>query len=333
MKEYIVCAMYKFVALENYQDMRQTLLDFMRTNELKGTLLLAAEGINGTVSGPRVGIDNLLSYLNADARIFPISYKESLHQEQPFYRTKVKLKNEIVTLGVEGIEPRHSVGTYVKPKDWNALISDPDVTVIDTRNDYEIKIGTFKNAINPNTETFREFPAYVAKNLDVNKHKKVAMFCTGGIRCEKSTAYLKQQGFEEVYHLEGGILQYLEDVPKDETMWEGDCFVFDNRVAVNHDLEKSHYEQCYGCRLPITVNDMQSHEFEAGVTCPNCFGKHTNEQIERFREREKQVRLAKARNEEHVGSDAQQVIEKKRLRKAGEQRARSLLKNQQKSQQ
>lgn len=332
MTPYIVCAMYKFVALENFKEMRQPLLDVMLQNQIKGTLLLASEGINGTVSGPREGIDALLTYLNSDARLNPISYKESLHNEQPFYRTKVKLKKEIVTLGVEGIDPNHSVGTYVKPKDWNALISDPEVFVVDTRNDYEIEIGTFKHAVDPNTKTFREFPEYVAQNMDPAKHKKVAMFCTGGIRCEKSTAFMKQQGFSEVYHLEGGILQYLEDVPKDESLWEGDCFVFDNRVAVNHDLEKSHYDQCYGCRLPITEEDKQSPQYEAGVTCPKCFGTHTQAQLERFREREKQVNLARARKETHVGSEAHDITIKRRLAKAEAQRERQLAKNQQDNQ-
>ena len=236
---FVVCALYKFVTLENFEQMRQPLLTFMQDNAIKGTLLLAEEGINGTVSGSRQGIDTLLAYLNNDPRIAPISHKESLDETQPFHRTKVKLKKEIVTMGVEGIDPLRTVGTYVKPQDWNALISDPEVTVIDTRNDYEIEIGTFKNAINPNTESFREFPQYVKDNLAPRKNKKVAMFCTGGIRCEKSTAYLKEQGFDEVYHLEGGILKYLEEVPKTDTLWEGDCFVFDNRVAVNHDLQKS----------------------------------------------------------------------------------------------
>ncbi|MEW9796852.1 oxygen-dependent tRNA uridine(34) hydroxylase TrhO [Alteromonas sp. CYL-A6] len=324
MTQYVVCAMYKFVALENYEAMRQPLLQTMEENGIKGTLLLAKEGINGTVSGSREGIDTLLAYLNQDERINPISYKESLHETQPFYRTKVKLKKEIVTLGVEGIDPRRTVGTYVKPKDWNALISDPEVMVIDTRNDYEIQIGTFKHAVNPKTETFREFPEYVKNTLDPEKHKKVAMFCTGGIRCEKSTAYLKEQGFEEVYHLEGGILQYLEDVPKEESLWEGDCFVFDNRVAVNHDLEKSIYDQCYACRLPITEEDKQSDKYEAGVSCPHCFGTHTEEQIARFREREKQVQLAKQRAEEHVGAEARAVMEAKRQEKARLQRERAL---------
>ncbi|HAB80239.1 MAG TPA: hypothetical protein DCE62_08165 [Glaciecola sp.] len=322
MSKYIVCALYKFVTLENYEAMRQPLLDAMLENHIKGTLLLAAEGINGTISGPREGIDNLLAYLNADVRINPVSSKESLHDDAPFYRTKVKLKKEIVTLGVEGIDPLKTVGTYVKPQEWNALISDPDVTVIDTRNDYEIEIGTFKHAIDPKTQTFREFPEYVKEHLDPSKNKKVAMFCTGGIRCEKSTAYLKEQGFDEVYHLEGGILQYLEDVPKEESLWEGDCFVFDNRVAVNHDLEKSIYDQCYACRLPITAEDKLSEEFEAGVSCPKCAGTHSDDQIARFREREKQVALADARNESHVGSDARIAMTKRRQDKGKERRAR-----------
>jgi len=316
--------MYKFVALENFEAMRQPLLTAMESNGIKGTLLLASEGINGTVSGTREGIDGLLQYLNADERINPISCKESLHEEQPFYRTKVKLKKEIVTMGVEGIDPRKTVGTYVKPNDWNALISDPDVTVIDTRNGYEIEIGTFKHAIDPKTETFREFPEYVAKTLSPEKNKKVAMFCTGGIRCEKSTAYLKEQGFDEVYHLEGGILQYLEDVPKEESLWEGDCFVFDNRVAVNHNLEKSDYHQCYACRLPITDEDMQSKKYESGVSCPHCFGTHTEDQLSRFREREKQVNLAKMRKQEHVGTEARITMEQKREEKARLQRERAL---------
>ena len=321
--------MYKFVALENYESMREPLYQVMRDNDIKGTLLLASEGINGTVSGPRQGVDTLLEWLNKDHRINPISYKESLHDEQPFYRTKVKLKKEIVTMGVEGIDPRKTVGTYVKPADWNALISDPDVTVIDTRNDYEIDIGTFEHAINPNTETFREFPEYVKTQMDPQKHKKVAMFCTGGIRCEKSTAYLKEQGFDEVYHLEGGILKYLEEVPREQSLWKGDCFVFDNRVAVNHELEKSHYDQCYACRLPITEEHKASPQYEAGVSCPLCYGKHSEEQIARFREREKQVQLANQRNESHVGNEAHDLTVKRRIEKAKAQRARALAAKQQ----
>jgi UPF0176 protein len=319
--KFVVCALYKFVTLENFEALREPLLQFMESNNIRGTLLLANEGINGTVSGTRHTIDGLLDWLNADERLNPISVKESIDETQPFHRTKVKLKKEIVTMGIEGIDPRKTVGTYIKPADWNALISDPEVLLIDTRNDYEIEIGTFKHAVNPNTESFREFPQYVKDNLDSKKNKKIAMFCTGGIRCEKSTAYLKDQGFDEVYHLEGGILKYLEEVPKDNTLWEGDCFVFDNRVAVNHDLEKSHYDQCYACRLPITEEDKQSDVFEAGVSCPKCHGKHSEEQLSRFREREKQVGLAFERNEEHLGLEARKAIKLRRQQKGAARRA------------
>ncbi len=329
MSAIVVCALYKFVRLENFKELRQPLHAFMEQQGIKGTLLLANEGINGTVSGSRQAIDALLAWLNQDPRLNPIVYKESFADSQPFYRTKVKLKKEIVTMGVEGIDPRQTVGTYVKPTDWNDLISDPEVTVIDTRNNYEIGIGTFKHAINPKTDNFREFPDYVANNMDPQQHKKVAMFCTGGIRCEKSTAYLKEQGFAEVYHLEGGILKYLEDVPKEESLWQGDCFVFDNRVAVNHDLEKSNYDQCYACRLPITEQDKQSEKYEAGVSCPRCYGTHSEEQVARFREREKQIGLSKARNEEHIGSEARDTMLNKRKTKGNIRRAQRLAQKQQ----
>ncbi|KZZ16590.1 hypothetical protein A3751_14410, partial [Oleiphilus sp. HI0080] len=239
MSNITVCAMYRFVDLPNYESLQAPLLQKMKELDVRGTLLLASEGINGTVSGTNASIQALLKWLREIPEFAEIDYKLSFDEEQPFYRTKVKLKKEIVTMGVQGIDPKRVVGTYVKPKDWNALISDPDVLLIDTRNDYEYEIGTFDGAINPVTDTFREFPKYVEENLDPNTHKKVAMFCTGGIRCEKSTAFLKEKGFDEVYHLEGGILKYLEEVPEEETMWKGDCFVFDNRVAVNHKLEKS----------------------------------------------------------------------------------------------
>lgn len=311
----VVCAMYKFVTLENYQDLRQPLLEVMEANEVRGTLLLAQEGINGTVAGSREGIDALMTWLASDDRLANIVCKESFDETMPFYRTKVKLKKEIVTMGVEGIDPKQVVGTYVKPKDWNALISDPDVVLVDTRNDYEFQIGTFEGAVNPNTETFREFPQYVKDNMDPAKHKKVAMFCTGGIRCEKSTAYMKEQGFEEVYHLEGGILKYLEDVPKEETLWEGECFVFDNRVAVNHDLEKGQYDQCHACRYPITEEEKQSEHYVQGVSCPHCIDKYTTVQRERFQQRELQMQLAKARGEAHLGTDVQEAVEKHRQEK------------------
>lgn len=302
MTQVVVAALYKFVKLPDYETLVPRLKEVCDSLDIKGTLLLAEEGINGTVSGSRAGIDGLVAFLNADGRFAGLSYKESFYEEQPFYRMKVKLKKEIVTMGVTGIDPQKIVGTYVKPRDWNALISDPDVVVIDTRNSYEYEIGTFERALDPKTETFREFPAYVAENLDPAKHKKVAMFCTGGIRCEKSTAYLKEQGFEEVYHLEGGILKYLEEVPEEESLWRGECFVFDNRVAVNHKLEKGIYDQCHGCRYPITEEDKQSSRYMLGVCCPRCYTTLTAEQKERFAERQKQIELAKARNETHIGA-------------------------------
>ncbi len=308
----VVCALYKFVRLENFTQLRQPLLETMEAHGIKGTLLLAAEGINGTVAGSREGVNNLLNWLNQQPGLDNIVHKESFDENMPFYRTKVKLKKEIVTMGVEGIDPNEVVGSYVKPKDWNALISDPDVLLVDTRNDYEIQIGTFKNAVNPMTETFREFPQYVEEHLDAKKHKKVAMFCTGGIRCEKSTAYLKEQGFEDVYHLEGGILKYLEEVPEQETMWEGDCFVFDNRVAVNHSLEAGSYDQCHACRMPITEAEKDNEHYVKGVSCLHCHDKHTPEQLARFKEREKQIELAKVRGEEHIGSEAADRIAQNR---------------------
>jgi len=301
MSQIVVAALYKFVKLPDYETLVPRLKTFCDEQGIKGTLLLAEEGINGTVSGTREAIDALRAFLDADGRFDNLSYKESFYDEQPFYRMKVKLKKEIVTMGVNGIDPQQIVGTYVKPKDWNALISDPDVVVIDTRNSYEYEIGTFERAIDPKTETFREFPAYVAENLDPSKHKKVAMFCTGGIRCEKSTAYMKEQGFEEVYHLEGGILKYLEEVPEEKSLWRGECFVFDNRVAVNHKLEKGIYDQCHGCRYPITEEDKQSERYMLGVCCPRCFDKLTEEQKTRFSERQKQIELAKQRNQAHIG--------------------------------
>ncbi|MEI8593068.1 oxygen-dependent tRNA uridine(34) hydroxylase TrhO [Photobacterium sp. Hal280] len=315
MSQYVVCALYKFVALEDFEALREPLQNLMEENQVRGTLLLAKEGINGTVAGKRENIDALLAWFKTDSRLTDIVYKESFDDHQPFNRSKVKLKKEIVTMGVEGIDPRHVVGTYVKPKDWNQLIADPEVFVVDTRNDYEIEVGTFKRAVNPKTETFREFPEYVKENLDPSKHKKVAMFCTGGIRCEKSTAYLKEQGFDEVYHLEGGILKYLEEVPAEESLWEGECYVFDGRVTVNHQLEKGSYDMCNACRLPITEQDMQSVQFEKGVSCPKCCDKHSDEQKARFREREKQVQLAAQRGEQHVGGDAKSIIEARRQEK------------------
>jgi len=311
-----ICALYKFVRLENYLDLRTPLLEAMTNLDVKGTLLLAEEGINGTIAGSQKAVEQVLNFLQAQPHLNGIVHKESFSDSNPFHRTKVKLKKEIVTMGVEGVDPNLVVGTYVKPKDWNALISDPEVLLVDTRNDYEVEIGTFKGALNPDTETFREFPQYVKDNLDKNKHKKVAMFCTGGIRCEKSTAYLKDQGFEEVYHLEGGILKYLEEVPSDDTMWQGECFVFDGRVAVNHDLEQGQYDQCFACRFPLTEQEKQSEHYVKGVSCHRCHDKVTDEQRNRFAERERQIALAAKRGENHIGGDIQKLINERRQEKA-----------------
>ncbi|MBP6682765.1 MAG: rhodanese-related sulfurtransferase [Halioglobus sp.] len=302
MSDFIVAALYKFVTLEDFHELREPLLDACQGAGTRGTLLLAREGINGTIAGSREGVDRVLAYLRADPRLSDLEHKESVDDHMPFYRMKVKLKKEIVTMGVSGIDPNRAVGTYVKPSDWNALLSDPEVLLIDTRNDYEYAIGTFRGAIDPHTTTFREFPAFVRGQLDPRRQKKVAMFCTGGIRCEKASAFMLQEGFEEVYHLHGGILKYLEEVPEQESLWQGECFVFDNRVAVNHKLEKGRYDQCYGCRHPITEQDKLSPQYQKGVCCPLCYDSLSPEQAARFRERQKQVELAAARGEVHVGA-------------------------------
>ncbi|MCL6415076.1 rhodanese-related sulfurtransferase [Aestuariirhabdus sp. Z084] len=315
MSQIVVAALYKFVTLDDYQQLRAPLLATMEAHQVRGTLLLAREGINGTVAATREGIDALLSWLKNDPRLAELEHKESYSEQLPFKRCKVKLKKEIVTMGVEGIDPKQIVGTYVKPADWNALISDPEVLVVDTRNDYEVEIGTFANALNPQTETFREFPKYVEENLDKNQHKKVAMFCTGGIRCEKSTAYLKEQGFDEVFHLQGGILKYIEEVPQEESLWQGDCFVFDDRVAVNHNLEKGQYDQCHACRRPITEQDKTSEKYLKGVSCHRCFDSKSEAQKKRFAQRQKQIELAKKRGEYHMGSDANETLKANRLKK------------------
>ena len=299
----VVAALYKFVRLDDFEQLREPLLALMLAQNVRGTLLLANEGINGTIAGPRAGIDAVLGWLREDPRLADLEHKESFHDEHPFLRTKVKLKKEIVTMGVEGIDPNRTVGTYLSPEEWNAVISDPETILIDTRNDYEVEVGTFKGAINPETRTFREFPEYVKESLDPARHKKVAMFCTGGIRCEKSTAYLKEQGFEEVYHLKGGILKYLEEMPKEESLWEGECFVFDERVTVDHDLNPGEFDQCHACRRPISEEEKASEKFQLGVSCPKCFDESSPEQKARFAERQKQIELARARGCQHRGQN------------------------------
>ena len=299
-----ICALYKFTRLDDFEEIQLPLRSFLDSLSVKGTLLLAREGINGTISGTKVSLEKVLDYLQSDPRFLDLEFKFSYSQKIPFKRLKVKLKKEIVTMGLTEIDPTHSAGTYVKPKDWNELINDPDVVLIDTRNNYEYEIGSFKGAINPNTETFREFPSFTKNTLEQYRDKKIAMFCTGGIRCEKSTAYLKSEGFKNVFHLQGGILKYLEEVNEDESLWEGECFVFDDRVAVKHNLEQGQYDQCHACRFPITEEDTMHPHYEKGASCPRCFGTKNSSQVSRYREREKQVKLAKLRGEEHIGDDA-----------------------------
>ena len=305
-----ICALYKFTRLDDFEEIQGPLKIFLESLNIRGTLLLAKEGVNGTISGDNDSIMKSLDYLQKDERLVGLEYKFSYSEKPPFKRLKVKLKKEIVTLGVSDIDPIFSSGTYVKPADWNELINDPDVVLIDTRNNYEFEIGSFKGSINPNTETFREFPAYTKNNLEKYRDKKIAMFCTGGIRCEKSTAYLKSKGFENVFHLQGGILKYLEEIKEDDSLWEGECFVFDDRVAVKHNLELGKYDQCHACRFPITDEDKEHPHYEKGASCPRCYGTKNSLQVSRYREREKQVQLAKSRGESHIGDDAKKVIAK-----------------------
>ena len=313
---YLTTAMYHFVSIPYFEKLREPLLNFCVAKGIKGTILLADEGINGTVAGPEKSILELLDYLKTDplfeSNFKDLGHKESWSDKHPFYRMKVKLKKEIVTLGVPGVSPAKIVGTYVKPQNWNAIISDPEVVLIDTRNDYEYAIGSFKNAINPKTNTFREFPEYVKTHFDPKKHKKVAMFCTGGIRCEKASSFMMSEGFNEVYHLEGGILKYLEEVSSEESLWQGECFVFDQRVAIKHGLEAGDYDQCYACRYPLSRDDMKSEKYTPGISCPHCFNQHTPEKLNALSERQKQVILAKQRGIEHIGSQFRFLTNQKR---------------------
>ncbi len=298
---YKIAALYHFTALPDYKRLQPSLLDMCELLDIKGTILLAHEGINGTVAGSSSAIEALLKFLRADPRLSNLDAKFSESKDAPFYRMKVRLKKEIVTMGIQDIDPNNIVGTYVEPSDWNALISDPDTILIDTRNDYEVEIGTFEGAVNPNTKTFREFPDWVEQNRESLNKPKVAMFCTGGIRCEKASAYMKQNGFDDVYHLKGGILKYLETQPEEKSLWNGECFVFDQRVAVKHNLEQGQYDQCYACRHPITEEDKLSSLYIQGVSCHRCHADMTEEQKQRFAERQKQIELAKQRGEDHIG--------------------------------
>ena len=303
---YLTTAMYHFVSLPHFASLREPLLQFCVPRDIKGTLILANEGINGTIAGPEKSILELLEYLKNDPlfenNFKGLGHKESWSDKHPFYRMKVKLKKEIVTLGVLGVSPIKMVGQYVKSQDWNSIISDPEVILIDTRNDYEYAIGTFKNAVNPKTTAFREFPEFVETHLDPKKHKKVAMFCTGGIRCEKASSYMMSKGFDEVYHLEGGILKYLEEVKPEESLWQGECFVFDQRVAIKLGLEIGSFDQCYACRYPLSKEEIESKKYVPGISCTHCFNKHSEKKINSLTERQKQVILAKNKGKAHIGA-------------------------------
>lgn len=298
-----VCALYHFTRFDAPETLRPPLLALCQAEKVTGTLLLAQEGINGTVAGPKDGIDRLLAHIRALPGCADLEWKCSTAAERPFARMKVRLKKEIVTMGQPGVDPRARVGHYVAPSDWNALIQSPDVAVIDTRNDYEVAIGTFDGAINPQTESFGAFPAWWEANKERFHNKRIAMFCTGGIRCEKSTNYLLSQGVEDVFHLKGGILKYLEDVPETETTWQGSCFVFDGRVSVEHGMREGPHLLCYACRRPILPADRDRPEYEHGVSCHLCREETSDQDKQRFRERQKQIALAEARGERHLHAD------------------------------
>lgn len=301
MQAIVIIALYKFIATPDFAARQKPIQAFCKNHGIKGTLLLAHEGINGTLGGSQAAIDALIPFLQDTMGYGAIEYKLSYDDAMPFLRMKVKLKKEIVTIGKPEANPLEKTGIHVKPQDWNALLSDPDIVLLDTRNDYEVDIGTFKNALNPNTASFSEFPDYIHKTLDPKKHKKVAMFCTGGIRCEKASSYMLSQGFEQVYQLEGGILKYLEDVPSEQSLWQGECFVFDNRVTVDHQLQKGHYDLCHSCRQPINDADKQSPKYEINISCPFCYDTLSADKRQRVAERAKQIELAKARGEIHLG--------------------------------
>ncbi|WP_176085034.1 rhodanese-related sulfurtransferase [Martelella sp. HB161492] len=299
---FLVAALYHFARFPDFRDFRAPLLEKAEAEGIRGTLLLAHEGINGTVAGSPDGIAALLDFIRARPEFSGLVHKESQASEMPFNRMKVRLKKEIVTMGVEDIDPLKIVGTYVEPKDWNALISDPETVVIDTRNDYETAIGLFKNAVDPKTRTFREFPEWVKANAGLHNKPKIAMYCTGGIRCEKASAYMKEQGFDEVYHLKGGILKYLEEVPEDESLWEGACFVFDERVSLTHGLKEGGHILCHACGHPVTPEEQAMPAYEKGVSCPHCETLYDASDRARFRERQHQIALSKTRGERHLGA-------------------------------
>tara|TARA_B100001778_G_C18543983_1_gene609685 strand:- start:221 stop:1162 length:942 start_codon:yes stop_codon:yes gene_type:complete len=300
-----IAAFYSFKNLSNLTELHEIFSQFLKKKDIKGTVLLASEGINGTIAGQGSSIDEFKNFLKSKNLFEAQNFKTSKCEQDPFPRLKIKLKDEIVTIGNKLADPKKIVGEYIPPEDWNKIITDKEVMVLDTRNTYEYSIGSFKNSIQPETTNFREFPAWLKKleASGVDKNKKVAMFCTGGIRCEKASSLMRSKGFENVYHLQGGILNYLEKINQEESLWKGECFVFDDRVAINHKLQVGSYDMCHGCRMPISESDKNSEHYEKGISCPNCFNNKTPDQKKRYAERQKQVDLAKLRNEKHIGAN------------------------------
>ena len=302
---YKVAALYKFSEIDNPLEIQISLKKTLRQLSIYGTILVGSEGINGTIAAEeKENLNRALIYLRGLKGFEDLDIKFSDSKKNPFIRLKIKLKDEIVTIGDKSIDPIKTAGEYVKPEDWNSLLQEDDILLIDTRNDYEYSIGTFKDSINPKTKKFRDFPKWL-KEQDFTKedknNKKVAMFCTGGIRCEKASSLMKNEGFKKVYHLKGGVLKYFESVSKDKSLWDGECFVFDDRVSVKHDLSIGDYDMCHGCRMPITENDKKTKKYIRGVACPNCFDQTTEEQKSRYKSRQKQMELAKQRNQKHLG--------------------------------
>tara|TARA_B100001989_G_scaffold98838_1_gene69069 strand:+ start:193 stop:1122 length:930 start_codon:yes stop_codon:yes gene_type:complete len=299
-----VATLYKFARVAMPEDLQKKIKAKLKELNIYGTILVGDEGLNGTISGKENDLINALSFIKKIPGFSDLDIKHSASETKPFMRLKVKLKEEIVTIGDKYIDPVNQAGKYVESSEWNELIKNPNTILIDTRNNYEYSIGTFKDAINPETETFREFPQWVKKqkfSKQDKKNKNIAMFCTGGIRCEKASSFMKLDGFDNVYHLKGGILKYLEETPSNESLWQGECFVFDDRVSVQHDLSEGTYDMCHGCRMPITENDKKSKKYVRGVSCPNCFNSKTLKQVERYKNRQKQIDLAKSRNQKHIG--------------------------------
>ena len=298
-----VISFYKFVNWGGISKRKKKLENFFRKREILGTVILANEGINGTISGKDENIKEVVEFLKSDPHLEDLEPKYSYESRETFGRMKVKIKKEIVTMGINDINPSEITGKHINNKEWNELINDPNTLIIDTRNQYEYSIGTFKNAINPKTNSFRQFPKWIEENLEglmIDK-KRVAMFCTGGIRCEKASTLMIKNGCEEVYQLDGGVIKYLEEMNESESLWDGECFVFDDRVSIKHGLVEGDFSLCHACRMPISEEDIESAEYIEGISCPNCFGIHSEEKKKRFEERQKQIKLAKERGEKHIG--------------------------------